>query len=52
MDPKEPPESQRQPAEGEVIDLNEKDRLDEREEELGPPPARRPHRDDDPPKAA
>jgi hypothetical protein len=38
--------------EGEVIPLDEKDRLDEREADIGPPPSRRPHRDDEPPDKA
>lgn len=40
------------PQEGERINLTEDDRLDEREDSIGPPPVRRPHRDDPPPKAA
>lgn len=50
QDPKEP--QKQQPQEGEEIPLTEHDRLDEREADIGPPPVRRPHRDDDPPPKA
>ena len=50
---KQPPDQPPKPLrEGEEIDLTDKDRLDEREADIGPPPPRHPHRDDEPPSKA